>query len=159
MATQTQEIRNMRLISHNDLSGFGNIGEGVHLHQTKDGRRILYLAHESAPKDITGVDVTDLANPRVIVQTDLAYPHLRSNSLSIVGDTMLLDEEYDFDNQSQVPLDSIEMARGDQVRVTCTHFNDTDATVNYGQGFKEEMCYGSLLMYPVPAVDNFVCRD
>ena len=80
----------MRLISHNDLSGFGNIGEGIHLHQTKDSRRILYLAHESAPKDITGVDVTDLANPRVIVQTNLAYPHLRSNSLSIVGDTMLV---------------------------------------------------------------------
>ena len=64
MATQTQEIRNMRLISHHDLNGFGNIGEGMHIHQTSDGRRILYLAHESAPKDITSVDVTDIANPQ-----------------------------------------------------------------------------------------------
>ncbi len=90
MATQTQEIRNMRLISHHDLNGFGNIGEGMHLHVTGDGRRILYLAHESAPKDITSVDVTDVANPRLVVQTELAYAHLRSNSLAIVDDVMLV---------------------------------------------------------------------
>ena len=90
MATQTQEIRNMRLISHHDLNGFGNIGEGVHLHQTQDGRRVLYMAHESAPKDITSVDVTDIANPRLLAQTELAYGHLRSNSLSIVDDTMVV---------------------------------------------------------------------
>ena len=90
MATQTQEIKNMRLISHHDLNGFGNIGEGVYLHQTGDGRRILYLAHESSPKDITSVDVTDLANPRLMVQTELDYPYLRSNSLSIVDDVMLV---------------------------------------------------------------------
>ena len=90
MATQTQEIRNMRLISHHDLNGYGNIGEGVHLHQTRDGRRVLYLAHESAPKDITSVDVTDIGNPKVLAQTELAYGHLRSNSLSIVDDTMLV---------------------------------------------------------------------
>ena len=90
MATQTQEIRNMRLISHHDLNGYGNIGEGVHLHETQDGRRVLYLAHESAPKDITSVDVTDIANPRLLAQTELAYDHLRSNSLAIVDDTMLV---------------------------------------------------------------------
>ena len=60
------------------------------LHQTANGRRILYLAHESEPKDFTGVDVTDLANPKVAVQTDLDHGHLRSNSLSILGDTMLV---------------------------------------------------------------------
>ena len=90
MATQTQEIRNMRLISHHDLNGYGNIGEGVHLQQTRDGRRVLYMAHESAPKDITSVDVTDIANPKVLAQTELAYGHLRSNSLAIVDDTMLV---------------------------------------------------------------------
>ncbi|MBO55436.1 MAG: hypothetical protein CL886_07215 [Dehalococcoidia bacterium] len=80
----------MRLISHHDLNGFGNIGEGMHIHTTRDGRRILYLAHESSPKDITSIDVTDIANPKIVSQTDLPYAHLRSNSLSIVGDTMLV---------------------------------------------------------------------
>ena len=87
--TRTDEISGMRLISHHDLNGFGNIGEGVALHQNSDGRRIFYMAHESAPKDITGVDVTDIKNPRLIAQTELDNPHLRSNSLAIVGDIML----------------------------------------------------------------------
>lgn len=82
MAPSTQEIKNMRLISHHDLNGHGNLGEGIALHQTPDGRRIFYMAHVGPPKDVTSVDV--------IAQTDMAYPHLRSNSLSIVGDTMLV---------------------------------------------------------------------
>ena len=90
MATRTQEIKNMRLISHHDLNGFGDLGEGIALHRTSDGRRIFYMAHVGPPKDITSVDVTDIANPKLIAQTDLDYLHLRSNSLSIVGDTMLV---------------------------------------------------------------------
>jgi len=90
MATATQEIKNMKLISHHDLNGFGNVGEGVALQQTAGGRRILWMAHESAPKDFSGVDVTDLANPKLVVQTELAYPHLRSNSLAVLGDVMLV---------------------------------------------------------------------
>ena len=34
MSTRTQEIKNMRLISHVDLNGHNNLGEGVDLHQT-----------------------------------------------------------------------------------------------------------------------------
>ena len=90
MSTRTQEIKNMRLISHVDLNGHNNLGEGVDLHQTASGRRIFYMAHEGPPKDFTSVDVTDLSNPNVVAQTDLDYNHLRSNSLSIVGDTMLV---------------------------------------------------------------------
>ncbi len=90
MATQTQEIKNMKLISHHDLNGFGNGGEGVALQQLADGRRIFWIAHESAPKDVTAVDVSDLANPKVVLQTDLPYPHLRSNSLAVLGDIMLV---------------------------------------------------------------------
>ena len=41
MATQTQEISNMTLISHHDLAGFGNVGEGVALQQLAGGRRIF----------------------------------------------------------------------------------------------------------------------
>ena len=90
MTTQAAETKNMKLIAHVDLKGHNNIGEGVDLHQTAGGHRILYMAHESAPKDFTSVDVTDLANPKVVTQTDLDHGHLRSNSLSIFGDTMLV---------------------------------------------------------------------
>ena len=86
MARQ-QEIKNMRLISHDGLKGFGNIGEGMALQQLSNGRRIMWLAHESV-KDFTGVDVTDPSQPRVIVQTNLPHTEARSNSLATVGDIM-----------------------------------------------------------------------
>ena len=39
---------------------------------------------------MTALDVSDLANPKIVAQTVLALPHLRSNSLSVVGDVMLV---------------------------------------------------------------------
>ena len=79
---------NMRLLAHHELEGFGGIGEGMALQQTRDGRRILWLAHEAAPKNFTGVDVTDPKKPRVIIQTDLPHAKMRSNSLDVTGDVM-----------------------------------------------------------------------
>jgi hypothetical protein len=80
----------MRLIGHNDLGGFGNGGEGLGLQQTADGRRVLYIAHESAPKNFTVVDVTDPSQPRMIAQTDLPHAQMRSNSLDVVGDLLVV---------------------------------------------------------------------
>jgi hypothetical protein len=79
---------NMTLLAHHELAGFGGLGEGMAMQQTRDGRRILWLAHESAPKNFTGVDVTDPRNPKVVVQTDLPHAKMRSNSLDVVGDVM-----------------------------------------------------------------------
>ena len=79
---------NMRLLAHHELQGFGGIGEGMALQQTRGGRRILWLAHEAAPKNFTGVDVSDPRAPRVIVQTDLPHAKMRSNSLDATGDVM-----------------------------------------------------------------------
>jgi hypothetical protein len=79
---------NMKLLSHNELAGFGGVGEGINMQITDDGRRIMWLAHESAPKNFTGVDVTDVKNPKVIVQTDLPHAGVRSNSLDVVGNVM-----------------------------------------------------------------------
>lgn len=78
----------MRLVAHHELQGFGGLGEGMALQLARDGRRILWLAHESAPKNFTGVDVTDPRAPRVVVQTELPHAKVRSNSLDVVGDTM-----------------------------------------------------------------------
>lgn len=80
--------RNMTLLAHHELGGFGGLGEGMGLQITKDGRRIMWLAHESAPKNFSGMDVTDPKNPRLIVQTDLPHMQLRSNSLDVWGDIL-----------------------------------------------------------------------
>ena len=79
---------NFKLLSQNDLGGFGGMGEGMSVQIAKDGRRIIWLAHESAPKNFTAVDVSDPRNPKVVVQTDLPKPYMRSNSLETAGDIM-----------------------------------------------------------------------
>src|ERR1043165_6899992 len=79
---------NFKLIAHHELQGFGGMGEGMSIQLAKDGRRIIWLAHESAPKNFTAVDVSDPRKPKVVVQTELPQSYMRSNSLEVVGDVM-----------------------------------------------------------------------
>ena len=90
-----------KLLAHNDLAGFGGMGEGMSVQIAPDGRRILWLAHERAPKNFTGVDVSDPRRPRIVVQTDLPQPHMRSNSLEITGNVMAV--AYQCDSVGQRP--------------------------------------------------------
>ena len=82
------EAVNVKLISHDLLKGFGGLGEGMMIQEAKGGRRIMWLAHEGAPKNFTGIDITDKKNPKVIVQTELAHNNMRSNSLDLCGDIL-----------------------------------------------------------------------
>jgi hypothetical protein len=82
------DARNMKLIGHDTLAGYGGIGEGMSIQLAGDGRRIMWLAHEGPPKNFTAVDVTDPRKPKVIIQTDLPHKRMRSNSLEVVGDIM-----------------------------------------------------------------------
>jgi hypothetical protein len=86
-AAQTLAL-NMKLLAQHELNGFGGIGEGFTMQATRDGRRIMWIAHESAPKNFTAVDVTDPRKPRLVVQTDLPHNKVRSNSLEVAGDLM-----------------------------------------------------------------------
>ena len=79
---------NFKLLAHHELAGFGGMGEGMSIQIARDGRRIIWLAHESAPKNFTAVDVSDPRQPKVVVQTELPQSHMRSNSLEVVGDIM-----------------------------------------------------------------------
>ena len=90
---QNELSLNMKLISQNELDGFGGIGEGMGMHKTKDGRRIMWLGHEGPPKNFTGVDVTDPKKPKVVVQTDLPHSKMRSNSIEVVGDLMIVSHQ------------------------------------------------------------------
>src|SRR3974390_3459718 len=83
------ECRNFKLLAHHELAGFGGMGEGMAIQIAKDGRRIMWLAHESAPKNFTGVDVSDPRNPKLVVQTDLPKPYMRSNSLECSANNLI----------------------------------------------------------------------
>src|SRR5258705_7360756 len=79
---------NFKLLAQHELDGFGGMGEGMSVQIAPDGRRLIWLAHESAPKNFTAVDVSDPRKPKVVVQTDLPQGHMRSNSLEIAGNTI-----------------------------------------------------------------------
>src|SRR5438067_330886 len=95
MTTDTTALRtgeplawNFKLLAHHELGGFGGMGEGMAVQIAKDGRRIIWLAHESAPKNFTALDVSDPRKPKIVVQTDLPESFMRSNSLEVTGDVM-----------------------------------------------------------------------
>jgi len=92
---------NFRLLAQHTLNGFGGMGEGLAIQLAKDGRRILWCAHESAPKNFTAVDVTDPRNPKVVCQTELPQPYMRSNSLELTGDILCV--AYQTKNPGQQP--------------------------------------------------------
>ena len=79
---------NMKLLAHHTLNGHGGMGEGMSMQLLAGGRRVLWLAHESAPKNFTAVDVTDPRAPKVVVQTNLPHQEMRSNSLEVSGNLM-----------------------------------------------------------------------
>jgi hypothetical protein len=86
--TTAESSKNMRLLAQNDLGGHGNVGEGMVIQLARDGRRVMWLAHESAPTNVTAVDVTDPRTPSVIFQSDLPHAEMRSNSLDLAGDLL-----------------------------------------------------------------------
>ena len=83
------EAHNFRLISHDTLSGFGNVGEGMSLQIAHQAGGASCGWRTNARRRISPrVDVTDPMKPRVIVQTDLPHRNVRSNSLEVCGDIM-----------------------------------------------------------------------
>ena len=113
---------NMKLLAHNELAGFGGIGEGINMQKTRDGRRILWLAHESAPKNFTAVDVTDPRKPKMIVQTDLPHADVRSNSLDVVGDVMAVAYQTKKWGQKPAGFDLFDISKPEQPKLI-THFD------------------------------------
>jgi hypothetical protein len=120
-ATQTLAW-NMKLISHNELAGFGGVGEGINMQLTSDGRRILWLAHESAPKNFTAVDVTDVRNPKMIVQTELPHAKVRSNSLDVVGNIMAVAYQTKEWGQKPAGFDLYDISKPEQPKLI-SHFD------------------------------------
>src|SRR6185437_8960894 len=94
-------VWNFKLLAHDMLAGFGGMGEGMSVQIAPDGRRIIWLAHERAPKNFTGVDVSDPRRPKIVVQTDLPQQHMRSNSLETTGNIMTV--AYQCDSVGQQP--------------------------------------------------------
>ena len=76
-----------------------------------------------------------------------------------LGDTVLHDAPFTFDEQRYGETFSQPVAGGERLNVRCTYDNPTDAPVGYGDSSLEEMCYA--LVYRFPPSDPFdvVCAD
>lgn len=104
------EIKNMTLLSQDTLVGHGGMGEGMAMQVAPDGRRIMWLAHESGPKNFTGVDVSDPRKPKVVVQTDLPIVNMRSNSLEVTGDIMAVAYQTPGVNEQKVGVELFDLS-------------------------------------------------
>ncbi|HZS02283.1 MAG TPA: hypothetical protein VFE37_26440 [Chloroflexota bacterium] len=84
------EAKDFALVAHHDLAGAGNGGEGLVLQRRPDGRRIFYVAHESAPMAASILDVTDPRQPELLCQLPVEHPGVRGNSLAVADNLLLV---------------------------------------------------------------------
>lgn len=82
------ECSGMRFLGQHDLAGRGHCGEGVALLR-RGARKYLYVAHERGPVNFSVLDVTDPTGPVLLSQTLLPHADVRSNSLAL-GDDLLI---------------------------------------------------------------------
>ena len=90
-----QSSSNMEIIGHSDLNGAGHGGEGMALRKYPDGRRVLFMAHESAPMCVSVIDVTKPEDPRVVAQIPVPTQQIRCNSLGLSGTIMTVAHQTD----------------------------------------------------------------
>ena len=76
---------------------------------------------------------------------------------SMLGEVLLYDGAYDFDNPELRYLPKeVPMKAGDKVQVECTYQNDTGKTVMFGDSSKAEMCFAGLFRYP-EGQKSYIC--
>jgi hypothetical protein len=89
----TRIEQNLRLIGHTTLDGAPNVGEGMAMKITSEGRRLLYVANEAPPVAMSILDVTEPSRPELIAQFACEHDSVRGNSLAMSGDTLLLAKQ------------------------------------------------------------------
>src|SRR5262245_17996326 len=83
-AQSQPEAMNVELVAQLDLNGNGDGGEGMAIQKLKDGRRILYFAHEGQKTCLSVVDVTYPKAPSLLVKLPSPGPWVtRCNSLGL----------------------------------------------------------------------------
>jgi len=72
------------------------------------------------------------------------------------GAEMLYQEDWRFEEQPVTPL-TMHIAKNDMIHLRCTHSNDTDAPLAYGESSDDEMCV--LVLYYSPADTLSGCQQ
>ncbi|HEV2302908.1 MAG TPA: hypothetical protein VGR91_15180, partial [Stellaceae bacterium] len=96
---------NMQIIGRSDLGGAGKGGEGLALKQYPGGRRVIFLAHESAPMCFSEIDVTEPTAPKVLKQVPVAADFVRCNSLGLAGGTLVVAHQTEKPGEPHAGID------------------------------------------------------
>jgi hypothetical protein len=111
------EASGMRLLSQHDLAGHGHCGEGIALLRRAD-RKYLYIANERGPVNFSVLDVTDPTTPVLLTQTNLPHQYVRSNSLALGDDLLIVAYQVTTPGQQPAGLDIFDLSNPAEPRLT-----------------------------------------
>ncbi len=81
--------------------------------------------------------------------------HLDISRGQAAGDEMLYEENWDFELQPVTPI-SFHVNANDRLFLRCTHDNETDQVVPYGESSDTEMCAAVMYYAPATALDGCI---
>ena len=146
------EASNMRIIGHSDLNGAGKGGEGLALRRYPDGRRVLFLAHESAPMCFTVIDVTRPEDPKVIAQVPVEAAFARCNSLGLSGTTLAVAHQVETVGQPHAGMDVYDVADPAHPKML-SHF-DTAGRIRAAYTICRSPTAGTRISRPAPGTSR-----
>lgn len=115
------------------------------------GQTTTSIGHCTMSSDVTLFAVAPHMHTLGIYEKVIAEP-------ASTAEVVLLDAPYDFNEQSYRLIQPLKLAKGDRVRVECTHRNTTDKVVTFGESTLSEMCFAGLYRYPADG-SIFICVD
>lgn len=93
----------------------------------------------------------------------LSWPHMHEVGTAIKTElikggntdnmeTIVDVPQWNFENQLYYPhTPALRIEQGDVLRTSCTYTNNTDTTVRFGEGTRDEMCFDFSIVYPIDA--------
>jgi hypothetical protein len=113
-----------------------------------DNRKIEIPANTAEIKTEMSCKVnTDLEVFAVMGHMHKHGVHIDLSRGAAAGTEMLYEEQWRFEQQPTTPI-SMHIANGDMLHLRCTHKNETDKPVLYGESSDTEMC--SMVLYVAP---------
>jgi hypothetical protein len=90
----------------------------------------------------------------------LGHMHKHGSHLAVsrgvnLGDEMIYDEDWNFETQPVTPM-TFHIAKNDNVFLQCTHKNDGDTPVMYGESSDTEMCAFVMFYAPASGLDGCI---
>ena len=113
-----------------------------------DNRKISVPPHSNATTTMNCAASRDLEVFAVLGHMHKQGVHLDVSRGPTAGTEMLYEEDWKFEEQP-VTLKSFHVNKGDNLHLRCTHKNDGNAPLLYGESSDTEMC--SFVMYYAPA--------